>query len=120
MDNLILLVEDEDVLRENIKEILELYDYNVVEFSNGYDALNFMDKKDVNLIISDLMMPNMDGHEFLSRVRSNPNLSEIPFILLSAKVEKKDRDKSLKMGANLYLTKPIKSKDLIKSIKSIV
>jgi CheY-like chemotaxis protein len=120
MDRLILLVEDEDVLRENLKEILELYDYNVVAFSNGLDALNFMNKNEINLIISDLMMPQMDGHELLGKIKSTPHLSAIPFILLSAKIEEKDKEKSLQMGADLYLTKPIKTLDLIKSIKLII
>jgi CheY-like chemotaxis protein len=120
MDRIILLVEDEDVLRENLREILELYHYHVVAFSNGIDALNFMHKNEIDLIISDLMMPLMDGHELLGKVKSNPHLSGIPFILLSAKIERTDQEKSLQMGADLYLTKPIRTLDLIKSIKSII
>lgn len=116
----ILLIEDEETLRENLKEILELNNFDVVEFSNGEDALKFLLINTVNLIISDLMMPKMDGHDFLREIKANSILEKIPFILLSAKIEEQDKILSLELGADLYLTKPIKTYDLIKSIQSIL
>ncbi|GAB2626554.1 response regulator [Belliella aquatica] len=120
MPKRILLIEDEDILRENIKEILELNDFLVHEFSNGENALKFLIHNEVDLIISDLMMPIMDGHDFLRHVKSNKSLNQVPFILLSAKIEDKDKEKSLELGADIYLTKPIKTIDLLKSIHSIL
>ncbi|MCH7412031.1 response regulator [Belliella sp. R4-6] len=120
MEKRILLVEDEEVLRANLKEILELNDFEVVEFSNGEDALSFLLKNSVDLIISDLMMPRMDGHDFLRKIKADPYLEKTPFILLSAKIEVQDKDLSMELGADLYLTKPIKTYDLIKSIQSIL
>lgn len=116
MSKKIVLVEDEDPLRDNIKEILELNDYEVFRFINGLDALEFLNHNQVDLIISDLMMPIINGHELLNKLKSNPITAKFPFILLSAKIESSDKERSLELGADLYLTKPIRTLDLIKSI----
>lgn len=120
MNKRILLVEDEDPLRDNFREILELNDYEVIEFTNGLDALKFLNHNEVHLVISDLMMPVMNGHDLLYQVKLNPHTKKTPFILLSAKIEETDKQKSIELGADLYLTKPIRTLDLIKSIQSIL
>jgi DNA-binding response OmpR family regulator len=120
MDKLILLLEDEESLRENIKEILEFNHFKVIEFSNGFEAVRYLKENEVSLIISDLIMPVMDGHEFLVQVKSEARCTNTPFILLSAKTDKIAREKSLELGANIYFTKPFKTYDLINSIQSIL
>ncbi|PRY88568.1 response regulator [Mongoliibacter ruber] len=120
MNPKIVLVEDEEILRENLKEILEINNFEVSDFSNGNQVLEYLKSNKTSLIISDLMMPEMDGHRLLQQIRSNEWTKDIPFILLSAKIEQDDRDKSFALGADQYLIKPIKTVDLIKSIKSIL
>lgn len=120
MNPKIVLVEDEEILRENLKEILEINNFEVSDFSNGNQVLEYLKSNKTSLIISDLMMPEMDGHRLLQQIRSNEWTKDIPFILLSAKIEQDDRDKSFALGADQYLIKTIKTVDLIKSIKSIL
>lgn len=115
----IVLVEDEEILRENLKEILEINNFEVSDFSNGIQALDYLKSHNISLIISDLMMPEMDGHELLENIKADKRTKDIPFILLSAKIEQDDRERSFALGADQYLIKPIKTVDLIKSIKSI-
>ena len=112
----ILVIEDEKNIRETIKEILDLNDFSVATAQNGLigvaKALQF--KPDI--IICDVMMPEMDGFETLKNIRSINEISNIPFIFLTAKTEKKDFREGMNLGADDFLNKPFHTKELLKVI----
>ncbi|WP_170932526.1 response regulator [Belliella buryatensis] len=116
----IVLVEDEEILRQNLEEILKFNDFDVYSFEDGLSALEQIEMIKPDIIISDLMMPGIDGYELLSKVKSKSTTMHIPFILLSARVEKSERDRCYALGANQYLIKPLKTFDLIKNIQSLL
>lgn len=114
----ILLVEDEDDLRENLKEILEMDGFDVYALSNAPEGLKMLEEKSFDLIISDILMPKMNGYEFLKEVRSNPVLVNVPFLFLTAKVSKEELRKGMDEGAEDYLIKPIFEVDLINAVNA--
>ena len=117
MKQKILLIEDDDIIRENTAEILELANYEVTTAANG--KLGVSKAKDLlpDLIICDIMMPEMDGYGVLYLLGKDPDTSTIPFIFLTAKTEKSDRRKGMAMGADDYLTKPFEEMDLLNAIE---
>lgn len=112
----ILLVEDEFELRENLRDILELNLFEVIEAEHGQEGLDKLLTTSPDLIISDVMMPVMDGYTFLEEVRSIDRYVNLPFLFLTAKVEKSDLRRGMETGAEDYLTKPIQAKDLLSAI----
>ena len=114
----ILLIEDDIVLRDNTAELLELSNYEVIKASNGKEGLKTAMTTKPDLIICDIMMPEMDGYEVLDRVSKNKNLKFTPFVFLSAKTEHHDVRKGMNMGADDYITKPFTEDELLSAIKS--
>jgi DNA-binding response OmpR family regulator len=115
----ILAIEDERDVRENLQEILELEGFDVLTAENGKVGLKMAIEQKPDLIICDVMMPELDGYGVIAALRQNPIAIEIPFIFLSAKCTNEDRDKGLRLGANDYLTKPFTPKDICKAIESM-
>jgi len=114
----ILLIEDNDPIRENTAELLELSEYEVIVASSGKEALEMIiNIKKPDLILCDIMMPEMDGYEFLKIIKKQYQLTSIPFIFLTAYTEKKDIEKGLQMGASDYIVKPFEPDDLIRTIR---
>lgn len=113
----ILVIEDEKNIRDTIKEILALNDYKVETAENGLlgvaKALQF--KPD--LIVCDVMMPEMDGFETLNNIRSISDISNTPFIFLTAKAEKRDFREGMNSGADDFLNKPFNTKELLEVIQ---
>lgn len=114
-----LVVEDNKDMRDYTRSILREY-YNVLEASEGEEALRVLKAYNVDFIISDLMMPVMDGVELLRRVRSDFSISHIPFLMLTAKTSDEARFESYKMGADAYLLKPFDENMLLARIASIL
>ena len=114
----ILLVEDEAIILESVSELLELNGYTVMCSKNGLEALEVLKNYKPDLIVCDIKMPEMDGYSFVERIREMDQLSRIPFLFLSAKVEPEEVRKGMEMGADDYLTKPFKSEDLLKAIEA--
>lgn len=114
----ILFIEDDTVVRENTAELLELSDYNVVTAANGRSGVEMAKKELPDLIICDIMMPEMDGYGVLQTLAQDPSTQYIPFIFLSAKTEHKDIRKGMDLGADDYLTKPYEEEELINAIES--
>jgi DNA-binding NarL/FixJ family response regulator len=112
----ILLVEDEDVIRESVAEILELNGFQVLTASDGLQALSLLEHETPDLILADIMMPQMNGYQFFQRVRSNPDWVWIPFIFLSAKGAGEDVRFGKELGVDDYLRKPIDAEDLISAV----
>ena len=114
----ILLIEDDVVLRENTAELLELSDFEVITASNGRAGLKFAKAHLPDIIICDIMMPELDGYQVLDGLSKNNKTKFIPFIFLSAKTEHNDVRKGMNMGADDYITKPFTEDELISAIKS--
>ena len=113
---MILLIEDNLHVRENTTEILELAGYTVVAACNGNEGVKMAEKQIPDLIICDIMMPELDGYGVLSILKKNIATASIPFIFLSAKEENWDYQKSI--GADAYLTKPFDDINLLSTIES--
>ena len=115
---IILVVEDDMALLEGIRELLELSEYKVLTATNGQEALEVLEKKHPDLIVSDIMMPEMDGYQFHEKVREQPELSTIPFIFLTARGEKADIRRGKELGADDYITKPFDDEDLLVAVRA--
>lgn len=113
----ILLVEDNVEMRENTAEILELSNYEVITAANGKEGVEAAKKEYPDLIICDIMMPELDGYGVLRVLSKLPNTANIPFIFLTAKTEKEDFRKGMRMGADDYLTKPFDDVELLDAIE---
>lgn len=113
----ILLIEDNHKVRENIGEILELAGYYVLNAENGKVGLGIIKQTIPDLIICDVMMPELDGYGVLHVLSKNPETSGIPFIFLTAKSEKDEVRKGMGMGADDYLTKPFDDVELLNAIE---
>jgi two-component system sensor histidine kinase/response regulator len=115
--NKILLVDDEISLRDTITDLLILNNYSIKTAANGQEALEILDYWTPDIIISDIMMPIMDGYLFQEIVKETETLNQIPFIFLTAKNDPSEIEKSTLMGVDLFLIKPFKIDDLIKIIE---
>lgn len=116
----ILVVEDDANLLAGIKDILQLEHYTIETAMDGVEALRKLDEMPAppDLIVSDIMMPHMDGFEFLKQVRKNEALISVPFIYLTAKGEKADVQHGKRLGVDDYVVKPFNADDLILAIKA--
>ncbi|MDX2002340.1 MAG: response regulator [Chitinophagales bacterium] len=114
----ILLIEDNLEVRENTAEILELANYKVVTAENGKEGVEKAVNTLPDLIICDIMMPEMDGYGVLHILSKNDKTNHIPFIFLSAKANRGDVRKGMEMGADDYLTKPFEDIELLNAIES--
>ncbi|KAA5548650.1 response regulator [Adhaeribacter rhizoryzae] len=117
MTTKILLIEDSQDIRENIAEILTLANYTVLEAENGKVGVELAKAELPDLIICDIMMPQLDGYGVLHMLSKNPATSGIPFIFLTAKSEKEDFRKGMNLGADDYLIKPFDDLELLDAIE---
>ena len=113
----ILVVEDDRMIRENVMALLESENFEVLEAENGKKAISILNDIKPDLIISDIMMPEIDGYELLKYIQSSDGLNDIPFIFLTSKNDEIELRIGMNWGADDYLTKPYKSEDLLKTIK---
>jgi two-component system, chemotaxis family, chemotaxis protein CheY len=103
----ILITEDSRAMRSFLAAAIEAMDgYEVVEASSGFEALRLLPRESVDLIITDINMPDINGLELISYVRNNPNYSSIPLFIISTESSAKDRERGLALGADEYLVKP--------------
>ena len=115
----LLIVEDNVELLMVMFRLLKS-SYHVYAAKNGLEALDIIHQKDLDLIISDVMMPEMDGYELATAIKSDPNYSHLPIILLTAKTQKEDEQEALLIGADEFLTKPFHLSDLKLRIDNII
>ncbi|MGB3532279.1 MAG: response regulator [Microcoleaceae cyanobacterium] len=113
----ILVIEDEEDIRENIEDILELSEYQAIAAENGKIGLILALSHSPDLIICDIMMPELDGYGVVKALREQPETENIPVIFLTAKVEHSDRRMGMELGADDYLTKPFLPQELLKAIE---
>ncbi|MHA2245689.1 MAG: response regulator [Candidatus Hodarchaeales archaeon] len=115
---MVILVEDNPDVSFTIQTTLEINNFTVITALNGVEAIRKLTEAEnpPDLIISDIMMPEMNGYEFFKKVSGNPNWSEIPFLFLTAKATPEDIRFGKMLGIDDYLTKPVHEKDLLASI----
>jgi DNA-binding NarL/FixJ family response regulator len=115
----IILIDDDSQLRFLTKEYLEAEGgYHVLTAANGQEAWDLLSHVHPSLIVCDVMMPVMDGYEFVQRLRQNPRLRSIPLIFLSAKGDVTDRIVGLNAGGDVYLVKPFEPEELLAQIRA--
>ena len=118
MSKTILLIEDNLEMRENTAEIIELANYKVLSAENGKVGVELAKEHMPDLIICDIMMPEMDGYGVLYILSKDPNTCSIPFVFLTAKAEKSEFRKGMNLGADDYVTKPFEEMELLSVIES--
>lgn len=113
----ILLVEDTANLAEEIVEVLQWSGFEVKWASGGAKALELLQTYPAELVITDLLMPGMDGYELIRTLRSMPQFKSLPIIILSAKTAPADKAKGTEVGANGFVGKPCKANELLLAIE---
>lgn len=114
----LLLIDDDPNLILLVKDYLEFRGYEVTTAENGREALDILDQTNPDMIICDVMMPEMDGYTLVEHVRQEPKTSWIPVLFLSAKGQSQDRVKGLNTGADVYMVKPFEPEELVAQVES--
>lgn len=116
-----LLVEDSPTMRQLIIFALKrLPQLEIVEASDGVDALKKLPGGPFDIMLTDINMPIMDGLKLISLMKNNPLYKEIPVVVITTEGAKEDREKGLALGAKAYITKPVQTSNLIKTVKEIL
>lgn len=114
----LLLIDDDPNLILLVKDYLEFRGYEVTTAENGREALDILEQATPDMIICDVMMPEMDGYTLVEHVRQEPKTSWIPVLFLSAKGQSQDRVKGLNTGADVYMVKPFEPEELVAQVES--
>jgi DNA-binding NarL/FixJ family response regulator len=114
----VLVVEDEPEMLRNILTILEMEGFTTFQASNGRDAVALARAERPDLVLCDVMMPELDGHGVLNALRAEKETVGLPFIFLTARGEKSDVREGMKLGADDYLTKPVDADELLETIRA--
>ncbi|WP_027390570.1 response regulator transcription factor [Chrysiogenes arsenatis] len=113
----ILLIEDDPVLRHNMVELLTLENYDVDDAQDGEEGVRKAFESNHDLVLCDIMMPKMDGYQVFETLKSHPQTASIPFLFLTAKVDKEDVRRGMLMGADDYILKPSPIQELLQAIE---
>ena len=116
----ILVIEDEPEMRRNLLTILRLEKFTALGAVNGKDGLDAARREKPELIICDVMMPGMNGHEVLQALRGDPSTATIPFIFLTSRQARADQRQGMSLGADDYLTKPFSREELLAAIAGVL
>ena len=114
----LLLIDDDPNLILLVKDYLEFRGYEVITAENGREALDVLEQDIPDMIICDVMMPEMDGYALVEFVRQDPRMNWIPVLFLSAKGQSHDRVKGLNTGADVYMVKPFEPEELVAQVES--
>lgn len=115
----ILIIDDEPSMLKVLNHFLNKH-YNVISRTDGLEALQFLQSGQVpDMIVADVMMPNIDGYEFIKNIRASGFFKDIPLIMLSSNEKSDDRIKCLNLGADDYVTKPFNPEELLARIQSL-
>ena len=118
MNNTILIIEDNKDVRDNTSEILELANYNVLKAGDGMEGLEIAKKNKLDLILCDIMMPELDGYGVIRAIENNMDLATVPFIFITSKSEARDFRMGMDLGADDYLTKPFTGHELLRVVNA--
>lgn len=114
----LLLIDDDPNLILLVKDYLEFRGYEVITAENGREALEVLEQEIPDMIICDVMMPEMDGYTFVNHVRQDERTNWIPVLFLSAKGQSQDRVKGLNTGADVYMVKPFEPEELVAQVEA--
>jgi two-component system chemotaxis response regulator CheY len=120
MSKNIMIVDDSSTTRKMLTYLLKGEGFNIIAAENGIDALEKLSFSDIDIIITDLNMPQMDGLELIDSIRKDPSYQKIPVIMLTTESEDSDKQKGLEKGASSYLTKPVSQDILVKEVKKFL
>lgn len=115
--SLILIVDDNTYNIQVLGNILRENDYRTAVAQNGFEALNFLEKKLPDLVLLDIMMPQMDGYEVCERIKKDPDKAEIPVIFISVHTDTAEKVKAFRAGAVDYITKPFQQEEILARIR---
>jgi len=114
----ILIAEDSATMRYLIMSTISaLGNYEIIEAANGFEALRILPREKVDLVITDINMPDINGLELVSFIKSNPNYKSTPLFIISTEGSDRDREKGIQLGADAYLVKPFSPEELQTLIK---
>jgi len=116
MKKLILIIEDDEIFRSIIFDLLELENFNVISAQDGFLGLKLAKQFNPDLILCDINIPHLNGYEVLNKLREDLTIANIPFIFITSDRDTKSRSHAMQLGANDYLTKPVKIRTLLESI----
>jgi CheY-like chemotaxis protein len=116
----ILVVDDDEMVLMALEELLKPEGYEVQTVAGGTEALQKLDQGGYDLLMLDVIMPEMDGYELCKRIREKEKYKETPVVFLTAKSRDEDRAKGLEAGANLYLSKPISPDKLLGIVSDVL
>ena len=119
MSKRVLLAEDEPNIVESLTFLLERAGYNVSVEMDGQGALNTALQNTPDVMILDVMLPEMDGYEVLRKMRSDDRAKSVPVLMLTAKGQREDRKVALECGADLFITKPFANAELIEAVEQL-
>jgi two-component system chemotaxis response regulator CheY len=120
MKKVILIADDSASIRKFVSFALAENGYEIISAGDGMEALEKLPEKKVNLIITDLNMPNVDGLELIKSIRSSPEYRDIPIIILSSLGSMEEIEKGLNYGANSYLVKPFNPKKILYEVSKYI
>lgn len=120
MEKTILIVDDEPNIVISLEYLMEKEGFTVIKAYDGQEALDYLQDSIPDLILLDVMMPNIHGFEVCKKVRCDDRLKDIPIIMLTAKGREAEMNKGLTLGANAYITKPFSTHDLVKRVTSLL
>ena len=120
MKKSVLIIEDEPFIIEALTFLLENEGLDVRSISDGANAIDFIIKSKPNLVILDIMLPNVSGMKILEDIRSMDEISNLPVLMLTAKGQKKDRRAAEEAGVSKFMTKPFDNQELIENVKAMI
>lgn len=116
----VLLVDDSATNNLLLQVVFDQNGFNVETTSSGKDAIKILAKKHIDVVLLDLMMPQMSGFEVLTAIKGNPETAKIPVLIVSADSERDDAEKALAMGAEYFFEKPLQLNEIVEKVKSIL
>ncbi|NOY86160.1 MAG: response regulator [Deltaproteobacteria bacterium] len=116
-----LIIEDSPTMRQLIRfSIKRIPHAEIIEANDGLDGLKKLSSNQIDMILTDINMPIMDGLKLVSMVRGNDNYKDIPIVIITTEGAGEDRDRAMALGANAYVTKPIQSTSLLSTVKKLL